>query len=147
MPRPRTKPNRVIQPFSRHIHAIVVGRQAQIYERMFRLEVRQPRQQPAHRERPHRADRQHLAKMSALESLERLRDMVERLAQHRQQGFAFAGQHQPAGQAFEQGDAELSLKAFDLMAHRRLRDTQLHGRPGETQMPRGGLEGAQCIER
>ncbi|MNG02118.1 hypothetical protein D3C84_851260 [compost metagenome] len=41
VPRPRAKPNRVIQPFCRHVHSIVVGRQAQIYERMFRLKVRQ----------------------------------------------------------------------------------------------------------
>ncbi|MNG02117.1 hypothetical protein D3C84_851250 [compost metagenome] len=85
--------------------------------------------------------------MPALETLQGFGDSIEGLAQHRQQGLPFTGQHQPARQAFEQGDVELGFQAFDLMAHRGLRDAQLHRRPCKTQMTRRGLEGAQCVER
>lgn len=87
MPRPGTEANGVIQTFSGDIHAIVVGRQPQIYERMFRPELRQPRQQPTHGERTDRANGQHFAVLSASEAFKNLRDVIERRAQYRQQGF------------------------------------------------------------
>ena len=49
--------------------------------------------------------------------------------------------------ADEQADAELFLQPLDLMADRGLRDVQLGRRLREAQMPGGGLEGAQSIQR
>jgi hypothetical protein len=63
---------------------------------------------------------QHFPILTARQPLKHLRDVIERRGQHGQQGLAFTGQHQPTGQAFEQGDVELRFEAFDLMAHRRL---------------------------
>ena len=49
--------------------------------------------------------------------------------------------------AAEQGGAQTLLQPLDLMADRRLGDAQLLRRPGEGEMPRRGLEGAQRVER
>src|SRR5437899_12096678 len=49
--------------------------------------------------------------------------------------------------ADEQANAELFLQPLDLVADRGLRDVQLGGGLGETQMPGRGLEGAQSIQR
>ncbi len=120
MPSPGTETNRVIQAFGGDIDPVVVSRQSQIYERMFRLEVCQPWQQPTDRKGSHGTHGQHFPILTARQPLEHLRDVIERRGQNGQQGLAFTGQHQPTGQAFEQGDAELRFEAFDLMAHRRL---------------------------
>jgi hypothetical protein len=114
---------------------------------MFSPEVRQPRQQPAHGERADRAHGQHFAIMSVGKAFKNLRDVIKRSAQDRQQRFALAGQHQPTGQAFEQGYVELRLKAFDLMADGGLGHTQLHRRAGKAQMARRSFECAQCVQR
>ncbi len=47
----------------------------------------------------------------------------------------------------EQAYPEFLLETFDLMADRGLRDVELGRRLREAQMPGGGLEGAQSIER
>ena len=103
---------------------------------MFRPEVPQPRHQPAHGERADRAHGQHFAVLAVGETFKNLRDVIKRRAQDRQQRFALAGQHQPTGQAFEQGYVELRLKAFDLMADGSLGHAQLHRRASEAQMAR-----------
>ena len=47
----------------------------------------------------------------------------------------------------EQANPEFLLQPFDLMADRSLRDVQLGSRQREAQMPGGGFERAQSIER
>ena len=47
----------------------------------------------------------------------------------------------------EQANSQLLLEPFDLMADRGLRDVQLGSRLRKAQMPGGGLERAQSIER
>src|SRR5690606_9385511 len=134
-------------PFGGDVDAVVVGRQAQVDEGMAGAEGGKARQQPADREGPHRADGQHLPTAAALEAFERIGDPVKRALQHRQERFAFARQHQPARQPREERYVELGLKALDLMADGRLGDAQLDGGLREAQMARGGLEGAQGIQR
>ena len=72
---------------------------------------------------------------------------VERPGQGRQVELAGVGQHQAPVQAPEQLPVERRLQRLDLMADRGLGDEQLLGRLGERQVPGGGLEGAQGIER
>jgi hypothetical protein len=52
-----------------------------------------------------------------------------------------------AAGALEQAAAEMFLQGADVPAHRALGDGQLLGGAGEGRMPRGGLEGAQGLER
>ena len=49
--------------------------------------------------------------------------------------------------AAEQRPAEIRLERLDLMADRRRGHVELFGRLGEAQVARGGLEGAQRVER
>ncbi|MNH10471.1 hypothetical protein D3C79_699520 [compost metagenome] len=146
MPGAGTEANGVIQAFSGDIDTVVVGRQAQIDKRVQGLELGQARQQPANGKGAHRTHGQHLAVVAAVEAVEGLGDAVEAFAQHRQQGLAFAGEHQPAWQALEQGDLELGFEAFDLMADRRLGHAQLDGRAGKTKVPGRSLERPQGVQ-
>ena len=52
----------IVQPFSCHVHPVVVGEQAQVHKRVGLLKVPQPWQQPAHGERAHHAHGQHFAR-------------------------------------------------------------------------------------
>lgn len=62
MPGTVTKADGIVQPFSSHVHPVVVGEQAQVHKRVGLLKVSQPRQQPAHGERAHHAHGQHFAR-------------------------------------------------------------------------------------
>ena len=75
------------------------------------------------------------------------RERVEALAQLRQAGARRVGELHAAPGAAEQFHAEVFLEAFDLVAHRRLRDVQLDRRFLERQVARGGLEYPQRIQR
>ena len=57
------------------------------------------------------------------------------------------GDDQALALAVEQLEAELLLQRLDLVADRALRDEQLLGGAREALVPRGGLEGLQCVER
>ncbi len=115
-----TEANRVIQAFGGNIDAVVMGGQAQVNKRVACVKVRQTRQQPSHGKGTDRADRKHLTVVAAFELAQGGGDAVEGFAQHRQQRFAFAGEHEPPRQPLEQGDIQLRFQAFDLMADGRL---------------------------
>ena len=111
---------------------------------MPRLEIGEARQQPADRQRRHRTDAQHLAIVATLETFQRSGDAVERLAQRRQQRFAFRRQHQAARQPVEQDDVQLAFEALYVMADGGLRHAQLDRRLGEAKVPRRSFE---CPQR
>src|SRR5262249_54803537 len=73
--------------------------------------------------------------------------IVEGGADARQVVARLRGQGQRAVLPDEQADAQLLLQPPDLMADRGLRHVQLGGRLGEAQMPGGGLERPQTVER
>ncbi len=68
-------------------------------------------------------------------------------AQGRQIGLAVIGEQQRPVEATEQLTAQVLLQGLHLVAHRRLGDEQLLRGPGEAQVPRGGLEGPQGVQR
>ncbi|MNG01325.1 hypothetical protein D3C84_842990 [compost metagenome] len=147
MPGTTAETNRIIEPFSSDIDTVVVGRQTQVDVGITGLEIRQSWQQPTDSERTHRPHCQHLTIMPAFKTFQRLGNAVEAFAQYRQQGLAFAGQHQTPWQTFEQGDIELGFEALDLMTDRSLRHAQLDRRTGKTQVPRRSFKSPQGIQR
>ena len=57
------------------------------------------------------------------------------------------GQFHTATAAVEQRNAQFALQRLHLMADRAMRDMQFGGGAGEVAVPRGGLEGAECMQR
>ena len=76
-----------------------------------------------------------------------LGQMIEAFTQHGQHVLPGLGQTQGACQADEKRHAELRLQLFHVLAHCGGRDVELFGRFGEAQVARGGLKGAQRVER
>ena len=74
-------------------------------------------------------------------------DAIEGLAEHRQQGRAFVGERHATRQALEQHGPQTFLQRLDLVAQRGLADAQFVGGAGQVLVARGGLEGAQGVER
>ena len=107
----------------------------------------EPRHQPLAGKTGQEADRQGPRGIAAAQLLDGAADARESLAQGRQQAAPGRSQLEPAGEAAEQGDAEVGLQGLHLVTDRRLGDVQLLGGLGEAQVPRPGLEGAQGIER
>ena len=69
--------------------------------------------------------------------------MREGLGELRQRTAPGLGQDQAAGEAAEQGDAEIGLELADLLADRGRGHRELVGSLGEALVAGGGLEGAQ----
>ena len=83
----------------------------------------------------------------AQQAVGRKPEIVERGADAGEIFLRLLRQRQRTVLADEQANAELFLQPLDLVADRGLRDVQLGGGLGETQMPGRGLEGAQSIQR
>ncbi len=71
----------------------------------------------------------------------------EGVADRRQQELTFVRQHQPSVQAAEQRHPQVLLQRLDLVADGGLGDEQLLGSLGEAEVPRGGLEGPERVQR
>ncbi|MNJ50459.1 hypothetical protein D3C77_457310 [compost metagenome] len=147
MPGATAEPDRIVEPFGSDVDTVVVGGQTQIDIGVAGLEIRQARQQPADGKCAHGSHRQYLPVVPTFETVQGLGDAIKAIAQHRQQGFSLAGQHQAAGQALEQRNLELGFEAFNLMADGGLGHAQFDRCAGETQVPRRGLERPQGIQR
>ena len=141
VPRPVAEPDCEVETFARDIHAVVVGQQTEIDIGMGIAKGLQPGQQPTGREGRNGSDRDHFAKVTMLEHVQRGADAAEGLGHHGYQSLPFIGQGKPARQSAEQLDPQNLLKALDLVAHGRLRDTQLQAGAGKAQVPGG------CFER
>jgi hypothetical protein len=63
------------------------------------------------------------------------------------QGLAVFGEQQRSVQAAEKRHGEVLLDRGDLPADGGLRERQLFGRLGEAQVPGGGLEGFELVQR
>ena len=74
-------------------------------------------------------------------------ELVERAPHRGHQQLALVGQQQAPVEPAEQQHPQMLLQRPDLMADRGLGHVQLAGGPGEAQMARRGLEGAQRRER
>ena len=83
----------------------------------------------------------------AEQALGALHQPVEDVAHDRQIVLTDLGELDPAADAAEQRTAELRFETLDAMADRALGEIELFGSLGEARMPRGGLEGAQGVER
>jgi len=81
------------------------------------------------------------------ETLGRLVQRIECLADRRQVGLPLIGQQQRAVAAHEKLQAKPLLETAHLMTDRCLGDAELAGRLGEGEMTRRGLEGTHAIER
>ena len=92
-------------------------------------------------------DRQHVVIVLAQQPVGGEPQIVERGADAGQVIPGFRRQRQRAVLPDEQANPQFLLQPPDLMADRGLRDVQLGGRIGEAQVPGGGLERAQSIER
>ncbi len=117
--------------------------------RMRRLEGGQARDEPDHREGRGAADRQHVVQLrpGAADQRRRLAELREGVAHEREIDAADGGELEAAMAALEEAAAQALLEMADLMADRRRRQVELGGRPGEAQMPRRRLEGAQRMQR
>lgn len=112
---------------------------------MLVAEAREPRNQPARRERGRRADRDVCAALR--EPVRRVADQVQRTTHVGEIGEPVGRQREAARQAFEQRHAERVLQMADLLRDRALGDADLVGRRAEVQVPRGHLERAERIQR
>jgi hypothetical protein len=110
------------------------------------LKPLEPRDQPFRRQCGRGADRQRPAALPLAEPREGDRHAVEGIAQACHAGLPGLGQeHRPVEPA-EEFYAQMVLERFDLVADRSRRDVQLLGSPGEAQVARGSLEGAQAVQ-
>ena len=107
----------------------------------------EPVHQPLGGEIRRRADGQDAGILPFEQPLGAERDPVQRIADDGQIVAARFGDDEALAFTVEQLDGELGFERLDLMADRSLRHAKLVGRPRETLMPRGGLEGLQGIER
>ena len=139
--------NGVVEAFTRDIDTVVVGENAQIDLGMGVEEHLQARQQPSGRESADGTHRDHFAKLSIFELVERGPDAAEGFGQHRDQGLPFIGEREPAREPAEQGYTQNFLKALDLMADGSLGHAQLQSGPREAEMTGRCLEGMQRGER
>lgn len=114
---------------------------------MFFLERGQSRQKPFGGERGQGRDRQHTVVVLAQQLVGGEAQIVEGGADAGEVILRLRRQGQRTVLPDEQGDPELLFQPFDLMADRGLRDVQLGGGLGKTQMPGRGLEGAQPVQR
>jgi hypothetical protein len=73
--------------------------------------------------------------------------VIERGAHGLEVALAFVGEKERADAALEKPHAELRLERLHLPADRRLGEEELFPRLGEGQVPRGGLEALQEVER
>ncbi len=73
--------------------------------------------------------------------------LLESAGEPRRQQLPGLGEHQRALEPAEEARADVVLEPLDLVADGRGGDAELLGGPGEAQMPGGGLEGPQAVER
>jgi hypothetical protein len=73
-------------------------------------------------------------------------DAVQRVAHCCSQVAARLGQLHTATAAVEQRNAQFVLECLHLMTDCPMRDVKLRGSAGEVAVPRGGLEGAECMQ-
>ena len=147
MPGAVAKADRIVQPFARHVHPVVVGQQTQVHKRADLLKVAQPGQQPAHGKGPHGAHGQHLARAGIAQFFQGTLQVGERFGHHWQQRLPLVRQRQPTRQATKQGLAHAVFELSDVLADRSLRHVQLLGGPRQVEVARRGFERAQGIER
>jgi hypothetical protein len=77
----------------------------------------------------------------------RFTEQLEAGGQLRQPVAALFGEHEAARESLEQRRVEIALESADLLAHGRGAHAQLRAGRDEAAEPRGGFEGAQCVER
>ncbi len=94
----------------------------------------------------HHAHRQPLRRHAVVEQLQRGADASKRILQGGRQRGAGIAEQQAARGALKERLAQLRLQRLDLMADRRLRDTQLVGGSGEIQVARRSLEDFQAVQ-
>jgi len=111
------------------------------------LERGKPRQQPFGGQRRQCGDGQHMVVVFAQHPVGREPQIIERGADPGQVVPGFRRQGERAVLPDEQAYPKFLFETLDLMADRGLRDVELGCRLREAQMPGGGLEGAQSIER
>jgi hypothetical protein len=92
-------------------------------------------------------DRQAKARLALLHRAHCLLELQEAAAQRVEPGARLIGQLKPLGRATEQHDAEHFLERTDLLADGGRRHRQFVGGAGKAQMPGGGVEHAQAVER
>ncbi len=126
----------------------IVGRmQAQIPARVQRAEAGGARHQQLGRERHGGRKRREPPGRLPPYRFHGLGHRVEGPLQRRVEGPAFGGQHDLAGLAHEQGDAQAVLELADLVADRGRRHAELGRSLLEASAPSGRLEGTQGAER
>ena len=108
---------------------------------------REPRAEPLGGEIARRGDRQDLRPLRVLEDADRLLEGEETAAQRRQRALGLGGEFEVARHPLEQDGPQHVLERADLLADRGGRHGELVGRLGERQVPRGGVEHAQRVER
>ena len=123
------------------------GGDADVDAGMRLLERGEPRQQPFGGQRGQRRDRQHMVVVLAQQPVGREPQIVKGGADAGQVIPGLRRQRQRAVLPDEQADPQLFLQPPDLMADRGLRDVQLGGRIGEAEVPGGGFERPQAIQR
>lgn len=93
-----------------------------------------------------RTHRQRAAAIARAQALGGRRDAVEGLARGAKTDLPLLGQQERPVEAAEELAPEMLLERLHLMADRGLGDVQLLGGPGEAEMARRGLEGAERVE-
>ena len=90
---------------------------------------------------------EHAARVLRAQARRRFAEQIEAGGQLGQPVAALLGQHEAARESLEQRRVEIALEPADLLAHGRGAHAQLRAGRDEAAEPRGGLEGAQGVER
>ena len=115
--------------------------------RILRHEAAESRDQPQRQDRGHAANCKLAGRRGARHAGGRRRDPIERGGDRGKQFGAVGRELEPPAHALEQLDLEHELQRPDLVADGAVRDVEFSRREGQRPMARGGLEGAQGIER
>ena len=139
--------NGEIDVLAREVHVVQRGRHAQVDARMLLGKAAQAVDEPLGGKVRRRADGKRAGGLALEQPLGADGNAIEGVAQDREVLAPGLGDDETLPLAIEELDPELRLQRLDLMAHRPLGDEQLLGRPGETFMAGGRLEGLQRIQR
>ena len=101
--------------------------------------------EPPGRDRRHGGDRYDRLPGLGPEAVDRICNIVKRLADRESQNFALLGQLNAARQAAKQLRAEDVFKLADVPADRTLRYVDFLGRPAKTLISGGSVKGLECI--
>ena len=130
----------------REVHQVQACRQPDVDLGIGRLETPQSRHQPLGGEGRRGGEGKPPTVHRCGQQGSGLGEPVEGLPEGGQGGLGRVRQQEPLGRPAEEGRAYIVLQVLDLLRHGTRRDRKLICRPGEVEVARSRLEGAQGVE-